>query len=69
MLYPRGVVAENSCRNCARANGRFPECVLNPVPGDALETTFFSGACANCLPTSAAKCTLSKLPLRVYSIC
>ena len=50
------------CQNCAKGNGRFRDCVRVVEPGKTWELDFFSGGCANCIPSGANKCSLSKLP-------
>ena len=62
MLFRRG--ADRSitpCHHCARENRRFGKCVsIAPRPSSIWPKDFFDGVCANCLPTSATSCTLSK---------
>ena len=61
ILYRRGTVLIIFCGHCATGIGRSPERV-RVVASDltADETDTFSGACANCLPMAAIRCTLSK---------
>lgn len=61
LLYRQGTIAATPCRNCARGNGPFNECVpFRPRSSSAFETEPFYGAWANCLANGSTTCSLSK---------